>query len=86
MRLKAKHLHPFCWKDSTQLIIIIIKPRHDTTQYNTTNKSNPKNNECAIKNTESDQTYSATSTSTVISNKTKCSHPTDNTMVQKKTV
>ena len=38
-------------------------------KYHTTNKSNLKNNECGTKNTESDQTYSVTSTSIDISNK-----------------
>ena len=52
----------------------------------TTNKSNLKNNECGTKNTESDQTYSTTSTSTVISNKKYISRPNDNTTVQKDTV
>ena len=38
-------------------------------KYYTTNKSNLKNNECGTKDIESDITLSATSTSTVISNK-----------------
>ena len=50
------------------------------------NKSYLTNNECGTKHTESDQTYSTTSTSTVISNKKYISRPNDNTTVQKDTV
>ena len=53
-------------------------------KYHTTNKSNLKNNEYGTKNTESDQTYSVTSTSIDISKKK--SRPTKNIIVQKDTV
>ena len=58
----------------------------DFEKYHTTNKTDLKNNEYGTKNTESDITHSETSTSTVISNNKIVSRPTDNTMVQKKTV
>ena len=51
-------------------------------KYHFTNKCNLKNNKYGTKNTESDQTYSPTSTSTVISNKKNVSRPTDNTSIR----
>ena len=50
------------------------------------NKSYLTNNECGTKHTESDQTYSTTSTSTVIGNQQNNSHSTVDNVVPKNNV